>query len=525
MKSSKRECLVVFDAGTQSIRGAVIDVCGNVLDIVKTPIEPYFSARPGWAEQDPTYYWKKFCETSKRLSQSDCFKAVKGVSVTTQRGTYINVDELGEPLRPAIVWLDQRRAERSDWSSLPFTLALKAAGLFKTLDNYNRQCYSNWIRQNQPDIWKQTHKYLLISGFFNYRLTGNFVESLGCNYGYLPVDNRTHQWANKKNPVKNLVWKLFPIEDSKLPELVSQTKLLGEITPKASEQTGLPKGLPVIAAANDKACEILGSGLLRSDVGCISYGTIATINAVSEKYVELLPNLPAIPSAVPGYYYTEMPVVRGFWMVRWFKEQFGAKEELLAKEKHTTPEALFNEMIKEIPPGSDGLILQPYWYPFWTYCGEEGRGSIIGFSDVHSRAHIYRAILEGIAYELKDGAQVTEKKLKATFSRLRVSGGGSQSDAAMQITADVFGLPAERPHTYETSSLGAAIDAAVGLGYYPDFSSAVSEMTRIKDCFQPIPKNRELYHDIYHKVYQKMYGQLKPLFEEMKTILDQRRKK
>ena len=319
INSSKDDCVVAFDVGTQSIRAALIDIYGNVLDIVNTPIEPYFSVRPGWAEQDPHYYWDKFCESSTRLSRSERFnrETIKGVSVTTQRGTYINVDRLGEPLRPAIVWLDQRRAEQSNWSSPVLKVALKAAGLFKNLDNYNRQCYANWIRQNQPEIWEQTHKYLLISGFLNYKLTGNFVESLGCNYGYLPIDNRTHQWAGKRT----LVRKLFPIEDSKLPYLVGQTEVSGEITSEASEETALPKGLPLIAAANDKACEILGSGSVRSDIGCISYGTIATINAVSEKYVELLPNLPPLPSAVPGYYYTEMSVMRGFWMVRWFKKE------------------------------------------------------------------------------------------------------------------------------------------------------------------------------------------------------------
>ena len=183
----KEECIVAFDSGTQSIRAAVVDLRGNILDIVRTPLEPYFSKNPGWAEQDPGYYWDKFCETSRRITQSEHFdpEAIKGVVVTTQRGTYINVDERGEALRPAIVWLDQRRAGASNWAPPLVKWGLKALGLYNNLDRYNRQCYANWIREHQPEIWARTHKFLLISGFFNFKLTGAFVESRGSNTGYL----------------------------------------------------------------------------------------------------------------------------------------------------------------------------------------------------------------------------------------------------------------------------------------------------------------------------------------------------
>ncbi len=517
MTAASQDRVVAFDAGTQSIRGAVIDADGQFLDLVKTPVEPYFSEQPGWAELDPQYYWDKLCETSRRLSQGEHFQreAIRAVAVTVQRNTFVNVDRSGTPLRPAIVWLDQRRADPFPWAPLPLKLVLKAAGLFPRLETHSRNCYSNWIRQHQPEIWRQTHKYLLLSGYLNHRLTDRFVESLGCNYGYLPRDGKTHGWA-KKNAI---ISRMFPIEESKLPELVGQTEVLGEISAQAASETGLPQGLPLIAAASDKACDVLGCGCLSPQIGCISYGTIATVDAFTEKYVELLQAYPPMPSAVPGGYYTEMSIMRGFWMVRWFKEEFGLEETLLAQERNIAPEALFNDMLKEVPPGSDGLVLQPFWRPFWGYCGEEGRGSIIGFSDVHSRRHLYRAIIEGIAYGLRDGAERTQKKLHTRFERLRVTGGGSQSDEVVQITADVFGLPVERPRTHETSLLGAAIDAAVGLGWYPDFESAVHAMTGIGDVFEPIPENRQRYDEIYRRVYQKTYGRLRPLFKELAKIM------
>ncbi len=164
-----------------------------------------------------------------------------------------------------------------------------------------------------------------------------------------------------------------------------------------------------------------------------------------------------------------------------------------------------------------GLTLQPYWSP-GINTDADAKGAIIGFGDVHTRAHIYRAILEGLGYGLKEGMLVLQKRNKIPITSLRVSGGGSQSDAALQITADIFDLPAERPHTYETSSLGAAIDAAVGLKLHPDFDSAVQAMTRVAEVFEPIPANRDLYRKLFERVYCKLYRRLKPIYNHIRDI-------
>jgi len=163
-------------------------------------------------------------------------------------------------------------------------------------------------------------------------------------------------------------------------------------------------------------------------------------------------------------------------------------------------------------------MLQPYWSPGVRQPGPEAKGAIIGFGDVHTRAHIYRAMLEGLAYALREGKERIEKRSGVPITTLRVAGGGSQSDAAMQLTADIFGLPAERPHTYETSGLGAAIDAAVGLGLHPDFETAISAMTRVGDRFEPDPAARSLYDRLYSEVYLEMYHRLRPLYRSIRDI-------
>jgi sugar (pentulose or hexulose) kinase len=232
----------------------------------------------------------------------------------------------------------------------------------------------------------------------------------------------------------------------------------------------------------------------------------------------MIRQVPAYPAAMPNVYNSETIVQRGYWMVNWFKREFGHPEQRLAAERGLPTEALFDELLQQVPAGSMGLVLQPYWSPGLRVPGPEAKGAIIGFGDVHTRAHIYRAIIEGLAYALREGRERHEKRSGYKIDTLKVSGGGSQSDQAMQITADVFGLTAERPHTFETSGLGAAINAAVGTGLYPDYPSAVARMTHPGTLFRPIPANVRIYDQLYSEVYSRLYGKLEPLYRSIRAI-------
>jgi sugar (pentulose or hexulose) kinase len=426
----------------------------------------------------------------------------------------IDLDKHGQPLRPAIIWLDQRHARVDGPLKGPWGLLFKLARLEDTIERFREKTQANWIAQNQPELWAQTHKFLLLSGYLNYRLTGLYKDSTGSQVGYLPFDYKKQQWAGSRD----FKWQVMPITRDMLPDLVQPGETIGQLIPGAAHHLGLPAGLPVIAAASDKACEILGSGGLSPDIGCMSYGTTATINTTNHRYVEPTRFMPPYPSALPGHYSTEVMIYRGFWMVSWFKKEFGLREQKLAEQRGIEPEVLFDELVNSVPPGSMGLMLQPYWSPGVRQPGPEAKGSIIGFGDVHTRAHLYRAILEGLAYALREGKERIEKRSGQRIRRLRVAGGGSQSDAAMQLTADIFGLPAERPHTYETSGLGAAIDAAVGLGLHPDFETAVREMTRVGQVFTPSEQATELYQRLYSEVYLDMYPRLQPLYRKIRSI-------
>jgi sugar (pentulose or hexulose) kinase len=383
-----------------------------------------------------------------------------------------------------------------------------------TVDYFRAQAEVNWLAQEQPEIWAKTDKVLLLSGFLTHRLCGRFVDSVACCVGYLPFDYKRLKWAARSD----WKWQAMPVRQNQLPDLVKPGERLGVISAEASRHTGIPEGLPLIAAGADKACEVLGAGGVEPSTACLSYGTTATINTTRRTYLETVPLIPPFPAAIPDHFNTEVMIYRGFWMVSWFKQEFGLREMQRAKELGVEPEVLFDELVNSVPAGSMGLMLQPYWTPGIREPGLEAKGSIIGFGDVHTRAHIYRAILEGLAYALRQGKEQIEKRSRSKITRLRVSGGGSQSDAAMQLTADIFGLPAERPHVYETSGLGAAIDCAVGLGLHPDFPTAIAAMTRVGQVFEPNPQAQQIYERLYREVYQRMYRQLKPLYQSIRKI-------
>lgn len=513
--SGDGELILSIDAGTQSMRASLIDPAGTIHHLVKTPIEPYFSEKPGWAEQRPDYYWEMLCRTTRQLLTESAVskEGILAVTLTTQRHTLINVDREGNPLRPAIVWLDQRKAEMRrvlPGYAIALTKLIRQYPLFEYVTEF---CRSNWIRQNQPEIWAATAKWLFLSGFLTHRLTGEYRDSSGNQIGTVPFDVKRGGWAGRRD----FKWSLFPVEREKLPELVRPAELLGHVTAHAAEQTGIPAGLPMLAASNDKACDIIGSGCMSPEVACISFGTTATLNTQISRYVELRPFMPPYPSAIPGGFYTEVTVVRGLWLVSWFKEQFGLQERQLAEELGASPEELLEKLVRDVPPGSMGLVCLPYWTP-GPDLPRFTKGAILGFGDVHTRAHVYRAILEGLVFALRQGAELTQDKNGVPITEVRATGGGSRSDSIVQMTADIFGLPVYRPRTPETSMLGAAMDAAVGLKLYPDVPAAVRAMAPAGDFFVPNRDNERIYRELYERVYLRTYDRLLPLNRDIQQI-------
>jgi sugar (pentulose or hexulose) kinase len=513
---TKPTYFLAIDNGTQSIRAMIFDQQGTLVAKSKVDIEPYFADQPGWAEQEAEYFWSSLCQACNQLWPMLDFprEEIKAVSITTQRATAVTMGADHKPVRPAISWLDQRAVETKPELGA-FESALMSLVKAKSfVDMVHQQAEANWIAQEQPQLWQQVDKFLLLSGYQTFRLTGQYTDAVASQVGYIPFDFKTLGWASKND----WKWRAVCITPQMLPELKPAGEALGYISQAAADESGIPAGLPLIASGSDKACEVLGTGCLDAETGSLSYGTMATLNITSDKYLEAIAYHPAYPGVMPNSYNVEMMVERGYWMVSWFKQEFGLHEQTIADQTGVAPETLFDELLEAVPAGSMGLTLQPYWGGGTNHAGPEAKGAIVGFTDAHTRAHLYRAMIEGLTYALREGKELLEKRSGTALKRLVISGGGSQSDQVMQITADIFGMAVERPHTYETSGLGAAMAAAVGTGVYSDFPTAVAQMSHVADRFEPQPDNQAIYQALYNDVYKKMYRHLKPTYEAIRSI-------
>jgi sugar (pentulose or hexulose) kinase len=507
--------ILSIDCGTQSVRALLFDRKGNLLAKVKAEFEPYVSTQPGWAEQNPEVYWDSACSACQRLkaSEPELWSTILAVVVTTQRDTCICLDQNGNVLRDAIVWLDQREAKCEQPLKAAHRAMFSLVGMTRAIEVARRKTKANWLRENQPEIWEKTAKYLLVSGFFAYRMTGKYVDSVASQIGHIPFDYKNKCWPVSKSHYN---WDVFGVRREQLPDLVRPGEDMGGLTAQAARQLGLPEGLPVLAGASDKGCETLGMGCLSPESASISFGTTATIQTTTKTYMEPIAFMPSYMAAVPERFNPEIQIYRGYWMISWFKKEFGEREVIEAKKLGVAPEDLLNKRLAEVPPGSEGLMLQPYWTAGLK--SPEARGAIIGFSDAHTRAHIYRAIIEGINFALMDGLKSIVRCTKTRTERIMVSGGGSQSDMICQITADMFNLPVCKGQTHEASGLGAAIIGYVSTGAFSSYEEAVRSMVHYARIFEPDAAAAKLYREMFTQIYQRIYKSLQPLYKRMETL-------
>ncbi len=512
-----RDKVLAIDVGTQSARALVFDGAGSLVDSVQVVYgEPYHSPHPGWAEQDADYYWEQLATACKRLWNNGRATPdeIAALALTTQRATVVVVDEKGKPLRPAILWLDQRQADTVPRIGGLWGLLLRVVGVRATVRALQAHAEINWLREREPDLWRRARRFLFLSGYLTHKLTGEYKDSVASLVGYAPFDYRTQRWPR----ASHWMWRAIPVDRAWLPDLVPPGEMIGAITEEAARATGLPERVPVIATASDKACETLGVGCMEAHQGCIGYGTTATISVNSSRYLEPIFLQPAYPSAIAGQYNLEIQVFRGFWLISWFKAQFAKEDIRAAAELGVPAERMLDEQIVDIEAGCLGLTVQPFWSPGVRYPGGEARGAMIGFSAAHTKAHVYKAILEGLAYSMRAGRERIERTIGAPLTEVYVCGGGSQSDQMMQITADVFGMTVVRTAVHEAAGLGAAILASVGAGLHPDVATAVKAMVRPGSDFHPAPERARMYDRLYRQIYSRMYRRLRPLYRSLRTM-------
>jgi len=504
-----RALILTFDVGTQSARGVLVDLAGNILFKAQRQYQqPYYSLNPGWAEQRPDFYWETICDCARELRDASGarWNDVKAVTVTTIRATSICLDKDGKPLRDAIVWLDNRQAKCEKPLPLHLRAAFRVIGMTGTVQLQRKAAACNWIKENEPEVWAKTAHFVQLSTYLCYKMCGRLADADASCCGRIPFDNKTRTWMTKSNPARCI----FDVRDDQLFELVKPETVMGGVTEEASRATGIPAGIPLIATGSDKNCETLGLSVISNDKAAISFGTTATIEFSLDRYVEPEPFMPPYCSVVDGRWTPEKEVLRGYWLVSWFKREFAAKECMEAERTGVSAEELLNRRLHEVPAGCNGLMLQPYFtadtnMPF-------AKGAAIGLSDVHTRVHLYRAIIEGINHCLYTGMRKMEKRAKVKIKTLYVAGGGSQSAEICQITADMFGLPVVRTQTHEACGVGSAMVAFKALGFFRSYEEACAAMVQETYRYEPDLRLHEFYDHMNRRIFNRVFARLLPLY-------------
>lgn len=507
--------ILVVDIGTQSTRASIVSDSGQIKIIkVEKYEEPYLTPKNGYVEQHPDFYYDCLCKCTKAIADErpDLMQQIKSLVIAAFRDTACYLNENKEVIRNSILWLDQRSAKLKKKMPWVYDLAFALVGMTNTVIFNRKRTPALWIQENEPELWEKTSYYVPLTTYWNYRLTGELKDSNASVIGHYPINFKNGKWYGKYHYRSYM----FNVPLSKLCPLVEAGQIIGRITNKASIETGIPEGVNLIASGTDKTCEVLGNGVLENTEAAISYGTACCIDVPNKKFRNPEPFLPAYKAPIPGSYNLEVQIYRGYWMLKWFIKEFASLEEQEAKLKDLSVESLLDQEILKIEPGCNGLVLQPYWGPGLRR--PLARGSIIGFSDTHTKYHVYRAIIEGIAFALREGMESIQSATRKKIKYLVVSGGGSKNDIVAQITADIFNLPVKKTETVESCTLGAAISGFIAEGVFQNASEAKTAMIRYVKEFTPNKEAQEKYEYLYKKVYKKIYPRLNKTYSKLKEF-------
>jgi len=489
--------IITVDVGTSSTKTSLWSDVGELVAHASSAYNLH-RAKPLWAEIDSDIWWHAVCETIKSvLAKSGVdLASIAGIGVDGVGWTLIPVDDIGNPLRPAMIWLDRRAEEETIWlKSLP-----EAEELVNLDANPLDAAYITpkliWLKKNQPDIFNSAHKFLEATGFIVSRFTGEFVCDYTQAYGYHFFDIRNEKWDQQ------IAQKIgVPIE--KMPRLCGSAEVVGTVTEKAADQTGLKPGIPVIAGCLDAIAGALGSGVVKPGQTNEQGGQAGGVG-ISLDHVLVEPRLIFSHHVIPGQYLLQAGTVGG-GSLSWFRDQLGHPEAIAANLVGQNPFELFSRQVEKSNPGANGLIFLPYMAgertPLWSSLP---RGIFFGLTYSTSRADMLRAIMEGCAFAVYDNLQIAEEH-GVSIDEFLGSGGATQSAVWCQIKADIYGKPfviARRADGGEGGhDLGLFALTAFGIGLRKDIGACVSDLLPKRQVFEPSAANHALYMELF-EVYR-----------------------
>ena len=492
-----------IDVSTTSSKALVMDAAGKVIAVASSP-HTLQTPRPLWSEQDPLEWWEaaRLCIRSALQKAGISGDDVSAVGLTGQMHGLVLLDEAGRVLRPAILWNDQRtqdqcdeihrRVGKSEFIQITGNVALTGFTAPKIL----------WVKENEPQVYARVKHILLPKDYVRYRMTHEYAMDKADGAGTVLFDLKARDWSDA-------ILSKLEIPREWMPRTFEGTEFTGVVTEAAAQQTGLRAGTPVAAGGGDQAAGAVGMGAVEPGVVSLTLGTSGVVFATTPSaLIEPDGRLHAFCHAVPGMWHFMGVMLSAAGSLQWYHDRLA-------------PEMSFDDLIREAetaPAGCEGLQFLPYLMGERTpYPDPLARGAFIGLTLRHGRAHLTRAVLEGVSFGLKDSFTLIQNAGLGKVTQVRASGGGTRSALWRQILASVLDAELVMVNTTEGGAYGAALLAAVAAGVLSDIQSACDACIKITGSTSPDPLQVKIYQASY-RVFQQLYPNLRDNFVQMSNI-------
>jgi xylulokinase len=487
--------LLGIDVGTGGTRALVIDERGRVISSATAEHEPFASPQIGWAEQRPEDWWHACCLAVREALGSAHLTGdyIGCVGFSGQMHGAVMLDARDEVVRPALIWCDVRTEKQCrDFTDRVGEERLIQLTCNPALPNFTLTKLL-WVRSNEPENWRRVRSVMLPKDYVRFRLTGERAIDMADASGTLLLDVANRRWSGE-------ILHAAEIDTSVLPGLYESPEICGKVTATGAAATGLKIGTPVVAGAGDQAAGATGMGIVAPGAVSATIGTSGVVFAATDRpALDVKGRLHTFCHAMPGRWHVMGVTQAAGLSLRWFRDRFGA-----GAADGRDPYERLTEEAAEAPPGCDGLLWAPYLMGERTpHLDPNARGALIGLTASHTRAHVIRSILEGVAFSLKDSFTLFEE-MALPVNRIRLGGGGARSALWRQIQADIYGHEVEIVEAEEGAAYGAAILAGVGAGVWNSVDAACNEVVRVAHrvaCQSDIAQRMNADYLSYRRMY------------------------
>ncbi len=492
-----------IDVGTGGTRALIVDEKGRIVAAATEEHEPFASPKIGWAEQRPEDWWRAAgIAVRKSLAQANLRgDEISCVGFSGQMHGAVMLDAKGGVVRPALIWCDVRTEKQCrELNERIGAERLIQLTCNPALPNFTLTKFL-WVRENEPENWKRVRSVMLPKDYVRFRLTGERAIDVADASGTLMLDVAKRRWSPE-------VLQAAEIDPSVLPAVFESPDVCGRVSAAGAAATGLAAGTPVVAGAGDQAAGATGMGIVTPGAVSATIGTSGVVFAATDRpALDPRGRLHTFCHAVPGRWHVMGVTQAAGLSLRWFRNNFAPTSAQTVGDPY---EKLTAEAAT-VPAGADGLLWAPYLMGERTpHLDADARGALVGLTASHTRAHIVRAILEGVAFSLKDTFTIFDE-MKVPVKSIRLGGGGARSPLWRQIQADVYNHEVEIVEAEEGAAYGAAILAGVGAKIWPSVDAACDSVVRVVHRVQPNPANTEAMQKNY-AAYRRIYRAVKSIF-------------